>query len=268
MGDAPFQVLLYYLYTPLDDPAACVEEQIALCSRLGLRGRIIVAAEGLNGTVSGPRAATEAYAETLRDDPRFAEIEFKVDQAWGHVFPRLSVKERDEVVTLGLAEEDFSPREITGGRLAPDQWRTMLERDDVVVLDARNDYEWRLGHFEGAILPQVSNFRELPEWVRRHREKLAGKKILTYCTGGVRCEKFSGFLRREGFPEVYQLQGGIVAYGRDPAVRGDRFAGKCYVFDERVAVDVNRTASAVVVSRCEHCGRPCDRYVNCRWSGV
>lgn len=193
-------------------------------------------------------------------------MDFKIDEAGDHAFPRLSVKLRDEVVTLSLSDEDFSPTEITGEHLSPTEWRAMMEREDVVVVDARNDYEWELGHFEGALLPPVQNFRELPEWVRRHREELEGKKILTYCTGGIRCEKFSGFLLREGFKDVFQLDGGIVTYGKDPVVRGEKFAGKCYVFDERIGVEVNRTEGALVVSHCVHCGEASDRYVNCGWS--
>lgn len=237
-----------------------------MCERLGLRGRILIAAEGINGTVSGPCAATEDYMRILGDDARTQGMEFKVDEAEGHAFPRMNVKLREEVVTLGLAEEDFSPAELTGEHLSPVQWREMMDQKDVVMIDARNDYEWELGHFEGALLPPVQNFRELPEWVELHRDELEGKKILTYCTGGIRCEKFSGFLLREGFKDVFQLDGGIVSYGKDPAVRGEKFAGKCYVFDERIGVEVNRTEGAMVVSHCVHCGEPCDRYVNCGWS--
>lgn len=237
-----------------------------LCEGLDLRGRILIAAEGINGTVSGLCAATEEYMRVLGDDARTQGMEFKVDDAEEHAFPRLNVKLREEVVTLGLAEEDFSPTELTGEHLSPAQWREMMDQEDVVMIDARNDYEWELGHFEGALLPPVQNFRELPEWVQLHRNQLEGKKILTYCTGGIRCEKFSGYLLREGFKDVFQLDGGIVTYGKDPAVRGEKFSGKCYVFDERIGVEVNRTEGAVVVSHCVHCGEPCDRYVNCGWS--
>ena len=134
------------------------------------------------------------------------------------------------------------------------------------MIDARNRYEWELGHFEGAILPDVDNFRELPDWVRENKHRLEGKKILTYCTGGIRCEKFSGFLLREGFSDVCQLEGGIVSYGKEVEVRGEGFAGKCYVFDERIAVSVNHTEGERVVSRCVSCGVPSERYVNCSWS--
>ena len=140
-----------------------------MCRRLGLKGRILIAPEGINGTVSGATEATEEYMRVLRADERTAAMEFKIDEAEGHAFPKLSVKLRDEVVTLGLGEEDFSPTEVTGEYLEPAAWREMMARDDVVMIDARNDYEWELGHFEGALLPPVRSFRELPSWVRQHR---------------------------------------------------------------------------------------------------
>lgn len=264
MTVSDYSILLYYLYTRIDDPAAFVDDQIALCESLGLRGRIIVAAEGVNGTVSGEVPACERYMEAMRADPRTREVEFKIDEAGEHAFPKLSVKLRSEVVSLDLGDEDLFPRDLTGEYLEPVEWRRMMDRDDVVLLDARNTYEWSLGRFRGAVLPDIENFRELPNWVRRHRGELEGKKILTYCTGGIRCEKFSGFLKREGFGEVYQLHGGIVNYGKDPEVRGEAFEGKCYVFDERIGIEVN-AVDAAVVSTCHYCGGPCERYVNCAW---
>ncbi len=243
-----------------------LEEHRRLCSELELRGRILIAEEGLNGTVSGETNMTERYMNTLREDIRTNGIEFKVDPAQGHAFPRLSVKLREEVVTLGLGEDDFSPETLTGEHLTPVEWRKLMKEEDAIMIDARNQYEWELGHFDGALLPPVQHFRELPEWVRSNRSLLEGKKILTYCTGGIRCEKFSGFLLREGFEEVYQLGGGIISYGKDSDALGDGFSGKCYVFDERIGVDVNRAGNNRVVSSCQHCGVSCDRYVNCSWS--
>ena len=261
-----YQILLYYLYRPFDDTAGYLAEHLELCETLALRGRVLIADEGLNGTVSGRRDMTERYMKVLREDSRTEGIQFKVDPAEGHAFPRLNIKRREEVVTLDLGEEDFSPGETTGEHLTPEQWREWMTRDDTVLVDARNQYEWELGHFEGALLPPVENFRDLPGWVRENRSQLEGKKIMTYCTGGIRCEKFSGFLLREGFSEVYQLDGGIVTYGKEAGVKGEGFAGKCYVFDQRVGVEVNHTTGAKVVSRCLHCGAASDRYVNCGWS--
>jgi len=263
---SPFQILLYYLYRSLGDAAGYFEEHRILCERLGLRGRILIAEEGLNGTVSGSSEMTEEYMSILQRDERTRGIEFKVDSSRDHAFPKLDIKLRKEVVTLALGEDDFSPTEGTGRHLSPPEWRVLMEREDAVMIDVRNQYEWELGHFEGALLPPVQSFREFPEWVRRNRGQLKGKKILTYCTGGVRCEKLSGFLLREGFEEVFQLGGGIVSYGRDPVVQGEKFLGKCYVFDERIGVEVNRTVGATIISRCDHCSSTCDRYVNCSWS--
>ena len=261
-----FRILLYYFYNEVADVDGYRQWQRDLCERLGLKGRIIVSQEGINGTVSGTDEATREYQRILNEHPLTAGMEWKVDPAEGHVFPKLSVKTREEVVTLGLGEEDFSPREVTGDYLAPAEWREMMQEEDVVMIDARNDYEWEMGRFEGAVLPDVPSFRDLPEWVREHREELEGKKILTYCTGGIRCEKFSGFLKREGFEQVYQLHGGIVTYGKDEQTQGEGFEGKCYVFDERIGVEVNHTPGAKVIARCKWCDEPCDEQINCTYT--
>lgn len=137
-----------------------------------------------------------------------------------------------------------------------------MKQPNVVILDARNDYEADLGKFKNAIIPPVAAFRDIPQWVRDNREMFEGKKILTYCTGGIRCEKFSGFLVREGFDDVNQLHGGIVKYGKDPEVQGEDFDGQLYVFDQRVAVPVNHK-NPKVIAHCVHCGEPSERYVNC-----
>lgn len=266
MQEPHFQILLYYCYTPIEDPDAFASEQRELCERLGLLGRILIAWEGLNGTVSGESAATQYYMEAMREDPRFQKMAFKVDPAEGHAFPRLSVKARGEVVTLGLdREEDIDPNAISGKKLEPRQWMEMLESgaEDLVVLDGRNTYEADLGRFQGAICPEIEHFRDFPKWFEEHRSELEGKRVMTYCTGGIRCEKLSGFLLKEGIEDVYQLDGGIIRYGHDEETAGRYFDGRCYVFDQRVGVDVNHTETHRVVSRCEVCGGLSDRYVNC-----
>jgi UPF0176 protein len=219
----------------------------------------------LNGTVSGTKENCAKYRESLDNDPIMAGIAWKIDPEKGHVFPKLSIKVRNEVVTLELGEEDFNPVDLTASHLKPSEWREAMKEDQVVLLDARNDYEWEIGHFEGAILPKVPSFKDLPKWIRDHRSELEGKKILTYCTGGIRCEKFSGFLLNEGFDNVFQLDGGIVSYGKDEEVRGEGYEGECYVFDERLSVSVNQTEGAKVVSKCRICGIPSIRYRNCAW---
>lgn len=261
----PYLVLLYYLYVDIEDPVAYRDQQRTLCEELGLLGRIIVAKEGINGTLSGPRAACEAYVNAMQTDPLTAAMTFKIDEEQNHVFPKLSVKARDEIVTLGLANEDFSPNETTGKHLTPAEWKAAMAEPNTVILDARNDYEFDLGHFKNAIRPDIGNFKELPTWIREHRTELEGKKILTYCTGGIRCEKFSGFLVREGFDNVNQLLGGIVEYGKDEQVRGENYDGECYVFDQRIGVPVNHV-NATVVSSCQHCGEKSSRYINCAYA--
>lgn len=260
----PYQVLLYYRYVAIPDAADYVERHRGLCEGLGLRGRILIGHEGINGTVSGETGATERYVEALRGDPITADIVFKIDPAEGHVFPKLSVKLRPEIVSLGLSgESDIDPTRETGVRLSPKAFHEAMSEPGVVVLDGRNRYESDLGHFKGAVCPPLGNFRDFPDWIDQHADELRGRKILTYCTGGIRCEKLSGYLRRAGFEQVYQLEGGIVSYGKDPEVRGRDFDGLCYVFDERVGVEVNRTSTRRVVSSCRRCGAEEFHYGNC-----
>ncbi len=264
----PYRVLLYYRYVAIPDPADYLTHHRALCEGLGLRGRILIGAEGINGTLSGTADATEAYMAALHRDPLTAETAFKIDPAGSHVFPKLSIKLRREIVTLGLpAEADINPNELTGERLSPRAFHAAMQEEDAVLIDGRNRYEADLGRFKGAVCPPIDNFREFPEWLHRHAGELRGKKLLTYCTGGIRCEKLSGYLKREGFDRVYQLEGGIVGYGKDPEMRGRDFEGLCYVFDERVGVEVNHTETRRVISHCRHCGAAEPRYGNCRLPG-
>ena len=151
--------------------------------------------------------------EAMNNDPRFDGIVFKIDEADGHAFKKMHVRPRPELVTLRL-EDDINPHEITGKYLEPKDFYEAMKQEDTVIIDARNDYEFDLGHFKGAIKPDIESFRELPDWIRENKEVLEGKKILTYCTGGIRCEKFSGWLVREGYEDVSQLHGGIVTYGK------------------------------------------------------
>ncbi|GIN62158.1 UPF0176 protein [Robertmurraya siralis] len=257
----PYRVLLYYMYVPIEDPEEFAAEHLAFCKELGLKGRILVAAEGINGTVSGTVEQTEQYMKKMNEDPRFAEMVFKIDEADGHAFKKMHVRPRKELVTLRL-EDDINPNELTGKYLSPKEFYQAMQDPNTVVIDARNDYEYDLGHFKGAVRPDIKAFRELPNWIRENKENFEGKKVLTYCTGGIRCEKFSGWLVKEGFEDVGQLHGGIVTYGKDPEVKGQLWDGQLYVFDERISVPVNRVEH-VIVGRDHFTGEPCERYVNC-----
>lgn len=260
--NAAYEVLLYYKYVRIDDPAAFAKAHLDFCNHLGLKGRILVAEEGLNGTVSGPIDKTRLYRETMHADPRFADMPFKVDPAQRHAFKKMHVRPRKEVVSLKL-NHDIDPHQLTGKYLKPAQFLEALQDEHTIVIDARNTYETQIGHFRNAILPAIKNFRDLPDWIEKNLADKKDRRVLTYCTGGIRCEKFSGYLIQAGFSDVSQLDGGIVTYGKDPDVQGKLYDGKCYVFDQRISVPVNRTEEDVIVGHCHHCGKSCDRIVNC-----
>ncbi|WP_407702005.1 oxygen-dependent tRNA uridine(34) hydroxylase TrhO [Viridibacillus soli] len=256
-----YRVLLYYFYTDIKDPSAFSAEHLAFCKSIELKGRILVASEGINGTVSGTVEQTDAYMAHMKADPLFDGIVFKIDEAEHHAFKKMHVRPKPELVNLSL-EDDVNPHEITGDYLEPAEFLEKMQEDNTVIVDARNTYEFDVGHFKGAIRPDIETFRDLPDWIRDNKELLEGKQILTYCTGGIRCEKFSGWLKREGYEDVGQLHGGIVTYGKDPVAKGQLWDGQCYVFDERLTVPVNQVEH-VIVGRDHFDGEPCERYINC-----
>ncbi len=252
----PYRIILYYTYAPIADSAQYRDEHHRLCLRLNLLGRVIVAAEGLNGTVSGLAADCAAYMAALHADPRFASIDFKVDQADEHAFQKLHVRLKNEIVHSDLPVD---PRRQTGIHLEPDDFRRMKDDSDVVLVDMRSNYEHAVGKFKGAITFDMENLRELPDHVDEIAH-LKDKKIITYCTGGIKCEKASAYLLARGFANVYQLHGGIIKYGME--VGGADFEGECYVFDNRLTVSVNQV-NPTIVSTCYRCGMPTSRLINC-----
>jgi len=257
-----YRILLYYKYVPISDPEAFTAEHLQFCKELGLRGRILIAEQGINGTVSGTKEQTDSYMAAMHGDPRFSDLLFKIDEADGHAFRKLFVRRKKELVTLRY-DTPLDPNVDGGKRLTPKQFYEKMNGEDVLILDGRSDYEYDLGHFRGAIKPDLKTFREFPEWIRENMAEHKDKPILTYCTGGIRCEMLTAVLKNEGFKDVYQLDGGIVTYGQDPEVQGRGFDGNCYVFDERVSVRINRTDEHVLVGECHHCGTKTDRYINC-----
>lgn len=256
-----YQVLLYYLYVPLENPEEFAKEHLAFCQSINLKGRILVANEGINGTLSGLTEDTEKYIAHMRADERFKDIFFKIDPSEEQAFKKMFVRPRPELVSLSL-EDDIDPLELTGAYLSPKEFKEAILDEDTVVIDARNDYEYDLGHFKGAVRPDIRSFRELPQWIRDNKEEFMDKRVVTYCTGGIRCEKFSGWLVREGFKDVGQLHGGIATYGRDPEVQGELWDGAMYVFDERISVPINHI-NPVIVGKDWFDGTPSERYVNC-----
>lgn len=257
-----FRVLLFYKYVEIENAEAFAKDHLKTCKELGLKGRILVSEEGINGTLSGTVEQTDAYIAHMNEDTRFSDIMWKIDEANDHAFKKMFVRYRPEIVSLQLGENDLNPNQVTGEYLSPQEFKEAILDENTVVIDARNDYEYDLGHFRGAVRPEIRNFRELPQWIRDNKEQFMDKRVVTYCTGGIRCEKFSGWLVKEGFKDVGQLHGGIATYGKDPEVQGDLWDGKMYVFDERIAVDINRKEH-VIVGKDWFDGTPCERYVNC-----
>lgn len=248
-------VILFYKYAPLADPAGFADAQRALCTELGLKGRVLVATEGINGTLAGPRPAIGRYVAALRADERFADIDVKVSPGDPDTFPRLMVKVRPEIVTLGAGP---LPPDLDN-HLSPADWKHAIENDpEVVLVDVRNRYESAAGKFANAVACDIGNFRELPDYLPQLAE-LKDRKILMYCTGGIRCEKASALFRRHGFAQVFQLHGGIARYQEEYG--NEHWLGECFVFDQRMTVRVDE--KLVPIGQCAHTGRTTSRFVNC-----
>lgn len=255
-----YQTLLYYCYSHIANAEEFAAEHLKFCKSLGLVGRIIVADEGLNGTVSGTKEACEAYMEAVLNDERFAKTDFKVDEVDEPSFIKMHCRYKSEIVHSGLRDPNIiDPNKETGIHLEPEDFLKMKDQEDVVVLDVRSNYEHKLGHFKNAVTLDIDNFRDFPSKINE-LAAFKDKKILTYCTGGIKCEKASALLLANGFKDVYQLHGGIVKYGKEAG--GEDFEGKCYVFDNRIAVDVN-SVNPKVISTCYNCGKTTPKMINC-----
>jgi UPF0176 protein len=257
-----YQVLLFYKYIHIPDPKALAEEQLALQKALGFRGRSIVASEGVNMTFEGTRENTEKYIELMQKDPRFQDVHFKKSPGTGTAFPKLHIKVRSEIVTLGLGKCDIDPNQVTGKRLEPAELhKWFLDGKEFYIVDMRNAYEHEVGHFQGSLLPPMDNFRDLPKFLKSIAH-LKNKTVLTVCTGGVRCEKASGYLVENGFTDVYQLQGGIVSYMEK--YPNENFLGKLYVFDNRMLMGFfTDDPKHQILGKCLFCSKPSERFTNC-----
>lgn len=255
----PFLVLLYYTYVPVENPEAVREEQEQFCEANGLRGRILVAKEGLNGTVSGPAAQVRAYMDWMGKHPIFHATEFKIEATEGHTFLKLHVRVKDEIVHLGAG--DLNIPSNPSNYIEPEEFREILANnpEDYIIFDARSTYETNVGRFKTAIDLGLDNFRDLPEKLEE-LEAYKDKPIITYCTGGIKCEKVSALMRDKGFKNVRQLHGGIIRYAAE--AEGENFEGSCYVFDQRVVVPVNKV-NPTVVGKCKLCESPTEKMVNC-----
>ncbi len=260
------KVLLYYKYTLIEDPKLLMTEQKDFCQRFNLKGRIIVAKEGINGTLEGEATNLNKYMLEMKKDVRFADTHFKISEGNGNAFPKLSVKVREEIVSGHLDSWNVNPNETSGKYITAKQLHQWIKSGkQFYIVDMRNDYEQEVGRFENAILPGLTNFRDLPA-VLPKLAHLKDKTIVTVCTGGVRCEKASGFLLKHGFADVYQLFGGIVTYmERYP---NEDFLGALYVFDGRIVMDFGKAeiegGNRKVVGKCAVCEKPSENYINCQ----
>ncbi|MGN0039679.1 MULTISPECIES: oxygen-dependent tRNA uridine(34) hydroxylase TrhO [unclassified Rhodococcus (in: high G+C Gram-positive bacteria)] len=259
------KIVLFYAFTPLPDPEAIRLWQHTLASSLGLTGRILISEHGINGTVGGDIAAVKRYVRGLRGYPAFKDTDVKWSDGTGHDFPRLSVKVRPEIVTFGVPHEvKVDDHGVVGGGtpLSPRAVHELVSErgDEVVFFDGRNRFEAEIGRFRNAVVPEVETTRDFVAELDSGRyDHLKSRPVVTYCTGGVRCEVLSALMRNRGFEEVYQLDGGIVRYGETFGDDG-LWEGSLYVFDGRMNVEFS--PAATVLGRCTECGTPTSRYRN------
>lgn len=249
-------ILLFYKYVEMDNSEKFAVEHKKMCEKLGLKGRILVAKEGINGSVAGTVEKTEAYKEQMRKDSRFADMQFKEDLGISVPFQKMIVKVKKEIVTFGQNVD----LKNTGKHLTPKEFLDICNSndEDVIILDARNNYESKVGKFKNAVTPDIEKFSEFPKVVDGLKDK-KDKKIVMYCTGGIRCEKASAYMKEQGFKDVSQLKGGILTFGKE--FPDTTWEGTCFVFDRRLVSPVN--SEGVAISNCETCGAKCDLCRNC-----
>jgi len=247
-------VAALYKFTAFPDPEALREPLIAACEEAGIRGTLLLAREGINGTIAGSPQGLEAVLAHIRALPGCAECDVKFSEAPTMPFGRMKVRVKREIVTMGQPHID--PRLSAGTYVDPHDWNALIADPGTLVIDTRNDYEVAIGTFAGAVDPQTPSFRDFPAWFRENRDALleGKKKVAMFCTGGIRCEKSTAFLRAEGVEEVYHLKGGILKYLEQVPEEQSLWQGECFVFDERVSLG-HRLAQGTH-TRCQPCGRP------------
>lgn len=252
-------ILLFYKYVNIPQPKRFAKWQKKICEELGLRGRVLIAQEGINGTLGGSTQAIDRYKAIMLADPSFADIDFKENEGSAEHFPRLRIATRATIVNLGI-----DPRELTaqqgGTHLSPEEVHTLLlnKPDNLIIFDARNEVESAVGKFTDAITPAIKYFRDLPEYIDNNSDLFKDKQVLMYCTGGIRCERASAYLNTKGIAQqVFQLEGGIHRYAEQ--YPDGFFRGKNYVFDNRIATKVNDD----ILGSCSICAISCDDYLNC-----
>jgi UPF0176 protein len=250
--DGEIVVAALYHFVALPDFEALREPLLETCRRAGVRGTLLLAGEGINGTVAGSREGVDAVLAHLRGDPRLAALEHKESYTRDQPFLRMKVKLKREIVTMGVPSVD--PNRVVGTYVAPADWNALITDPGVTVVDTRNDYEYAIGSFRGAIDPDIETFRDFPAWVAKNLDPAKHRKLAMFCTGGIRCEKASSYLLEQGFEEVYHLRGGILKYLEEVPLQDSEWEGECFVFDERVAV--NHALEKGSYEQCFACRHP------------
>ena len=230
-----FKIAAFYHFTDLPDRDEWADRIVDHGLKVGLRGTIIFAPEGVNSTCAGACAAVDATIALLKSDPRFESMEVKYSYADFNPFPKFKVKKKHEIVTF--RQEGADPRDAVGTYLEPEEWNDLIADPDVITIDTRNDYEVEVGHFKGAVNPKTEDFTSFAKYVDEHLATQKDKKIAMYCTGGIRCERSTAYLKQKGFKHVYHLRGGILRYLERMPKDQSLWEGDCFVFDYRVAVD-------------------------------
>ena len=245
-------VAALYKFVRLDEYEALRDPLLDLMMKQDVRGTLLLASEGINGTISGPRAGINAVLDWLRSDARLADLEHKESYHDEHPFLRTKVKLKKEIVTMGV--EGIDPNRTVGTYLSPEEWNQVISDPETILIDTRNDYEVEVGTFKGAINPHTRTFREFPDYVKETLDPAKHKKVAMFCTGGIRCEKSTAYLKEQGFEEVYHLKGGILKYLEETPKEDSLWEGECFVFDERVTVDHDLNPGEY--DQCHACRRP------------
>lgn len=247
-----YTVAALYHFTRFDDPAALQGPLLDLCKSKGVMGTLLLAKEGVNGTIAGDRAGIDAVLAHLRALPGCANLEWKESTATVAPFHRMKVRLKKEIVTMG--QPDVDPVARVGNYVDPADWNDLISAPDVAVIDTRNDYEVAIGTFEGAVDPQTKSFGEFPEWWEKNKYRFHNKKVAMFCTGGIRCEKSTNYLMGQGVEEVYHLKGGILKYLEEVPQGQSKWDGDCFVFDARVSVGHGLEEGPHIL--CHACRRP------------
>lgn len=245
-------IATFYKFVYLEDCVALQRSLRRLCDNLHLQGTVLLAAEGINASVSGSETSIFQVIDWLRADPRFSDLTVKTAMAVQHPFGRMKVKIKSEIVTLG--QPDVNPTEQVGVYVSPQDWNRLITNAEVALIDARNEYEVNIGTFQGAVNPHTDAFRQLPGYLQTNLNPCNHKKVALFCTGGIRCEKATSYLLKQGFEEVYHLQGGILKYLEEIPATESLWEGECFVFDERVTVLHGLKLGTYEL--CRACGQP------------